>query len=58
MVEKALKITGQTLLFLAVLDVVILFWGLAQVAQGDNSAYWAPFWRVQAEFLINHLWSN
>ena len=36
-------------------DLLILFVGLAQIGVEGRSGDWSPFWRVQAEFVINHL---
>jgi len=52
---KALTITGKVLLVLALLDITILFFSLAQIAAEGRTGYWNPFWRTQAEFVINIL---
>lgn len=47
------KFVGNVALFLILLDVFILVMSLAQVASGEPTGYWSPFWRVQAEFLLS-----
>ena len=47
---------AATLLLVAVFfDLLILFVGLGQIALEGRTGYWAPFWRVQAEFVIKLL---
>lgn len=53
---KSLAVVRDTVLLLIVIDVVILAASMAQVAHGDASGAWSPFWRVQAEFVANLLW--
>lgn len=40
---------------LVILDVVVLFGGLAQIALEGRTGEWSPFWRVQAEFVVKLL---
>lgn len=50
-----LKNIFQGVVIIGMLDLLILFGGLAQVGLEGRTGYWAPFWRVQAEFIINLL---
>jgi len=34
-------------------DLVILMMSLLQLAATGRTGYWSPFWRLQAEFVIN-----
>lgn len=52
---QTIKAGGQVLVFLVMLDVVILFASMAQIGLEGRSGYWAPFWRVQAEFVLKAL---
>lgn len=45
-------VTG--LLVAALLDIMILFTGLAQIVYEGRTGYWNPFWRAQAEFVVQH----
>jgi hypothetical protein len=49
---KIIKITGQILITLVLLDLMILFFSMAQIAVEDKTGYWNPFWRWQAEQVI------
>lgn len=50
--KKTFQIIGGTILFVVCMDLLILFASLAQIAVENRTGYWAPFWRVQAEFVI------
>ena len=54
-IVKAAKIIGEAILFLMAIDFVILIFGLMQVAQGNASMVWSPFWRWQAEIIVKVL---
>ncbi len=53
--RNALTITLNALMVLAILDLMILFAGLGQIAFEGRTGYWSPFWRTQAEFVIGLL---
>ncbi len=53
--KRTLQAIGYTLTALVLLDMLILFTELAQIAVENRTGYWAPFWRVQAEFVVNLL---
>ena len=53
--KKALHAIGYGLAVFTILDLLILFGGLVQIAFENRTGYWAPFWRVQAEFVIGLL---
>ena len=42
-------------MFAVFFDIAILFTGLAQIAYEGRTGYWNPFWRAQAEFVVQHL---
>lgn len=54
-VKTTLTVTGQTIAFLVMLDLLILFTSLAQVMTEGRTGYWSPFWRAQAEAVISLL---
>lgn len=44
---------GTKILFaLALLDLFILVMAIAQVAAGEQTGYWSPFWFWQAQHLV------
>lgn len=53
--SKILKGISATLMVLATIDLTIVVMGLTQIALEGRTGYWAPFWYVQAEFIINLL---
>lgn len=53
--RKTFETIGYTLTVLVAFDLLILFTSLAQIAVENRTGHWAPFWRVQAEFLIGLL---
>lgn len=53
--KKALSMAASILLIAAALDLLILFTALGQIALENRTGEWAPFWRVQAEFVVNLL---
>ena len=53
--KKAIIIAGQTIAGLLLVDALILMLGIAQVASGDSSAYWSPFWMEQARFVLGFI---
>lgn len=52
---KIIKAIATVAAVLVMLDVLILFASLAQVGLEGRTGYWAPFWKVQAEFVISLL---
>jgi len=50
---KIIKGLVYGVIVLALVDMVVLFGGLAQIALEGRTGEWSPFWRVQAEFIIN-----
>ena len=38
---------------LAMLDAWILLTALGQIAMEGRTGYWSPFWRTQAEWVLN-----
>jgi len=53
--RKAISNIIDVLLVLAMLDAIILFASMGQIAIEGRTGYWASFWRIQAEFIINLL---
>lgn len=53
--RKAIHAIGYGLVIFAMFDLLILFTGLAQIAVENRTGSWAPFWRVQAEFVVGLL---
>ena len=53
--KKTLHAIGYGLMVFALFDMLILFAGLGQIAMEGRTGYWAPFWRVQAEFVVGLL---
>lgn len=50
------KITKQffnALMILITLDLMIVMFGLAQIAIEGRTGYWAPFFYTQAEFILH-----
>lgn len=54
MVEK-LKLIGTIFAVLAIMDLLILTFSLMQIAAGEATGYWSPFWLVQARLILNFL---
>lgn len=52
-VVGALKFIGQIILILFFLDMLVLLWSLAQLGIEGSTGYWAPFWRVQVEWIAS-----
>jgi len=55
MVDTPLQLIAKFFLFLLFLDFAIVALSLAQIGLEGTTGYWAPFWRVQAEWIINFL---
>ncbi len=53
--KKVLSMAASALLVAAILDLLILFTALGQIALENRTGEWAPFWRVQTEFVVNLL---
>lgn len=49
---NVLKTIGGVIAGLITLDLMILIFSLAQVATGEPTGYWSPFWMEQARFII------
>ena len=52
--KKLSSVVFQLVAALALIDLAILVTALLQVSNGQGG-YFAPFWRVQAEFIFNLL---
>ncbi|MDD5110850.1 MAG: hypothetical protein PHI63_06620 [Patescibacteria group bacterium] len=50
--KKILTTTGEILAIAILVDLFILIAALGQLAVENETGYWAPFWRVQAQFLL------
>ncbi|MEK7643294.1 MAG: hypothetical protein AAB372_02500 [Patescibacteria group bacterium] len=44
---------GGTILLLVGFNFLILFASLAQIATGEGTGYWNPYWRWQAEAVLS-----
>jgi len=55
MTKEIIKVIGGVVLFLVLLDLIILFGALAQIAIEGKTGYWNSFWLTQARFLISFL---
>lgn len=53
--SKIVKGIVTVVLVLIVFDILILFASMAQVATGERTGEWNPFWRSQAAFVIDVL---
>jgi len=53
--KKIFSAVGYGLLVFALLDLITLSIGLAQIGFEGRTGIWNPFWKVQAEFLIGLL---
>lgn len=53
--KKVLEGIISVAIVLAILDVMILFTGLSQIAFEGRTGYWNLFWRTQAEFVVQHI---
>jgi hypothetical protein len=42
----------DALMILITIDLLIVMTGLTQIILEERSGHWAPFWRVQAEFIL------
>ncbi|TAK04182.1 hypothetical protein EPO34_03490 [Patescibacteria group bacterium] len=52
------SITFQSLAFLMMLDLLILFASIGQIALEGRTGHWNPFWRTQAEMVVRLLPQN
>lgn len=52
-VWHALKTVGDIFIILVTLDLMILMAAILQVAAGQPTGYWHPFWLVQAKILLS-----
>lgn len=52
---RIIKAIGYGVIVLVLLDLVVVFGGLAQIALEGQTGEWAPFWRAQAEFVVRLL---
>ncbi len=53
--KKTLSGIASIILVAVLLDLMILFAGLAQIAVEGRTGEWNGFWRPQAEFVISLL---
>jgi len=53
--RKTLETITIILVYLVILDIVILFASMGQIAAEGRTGHWPAFWRVQAEFVVNIL---
>jgi len=53
--KKTLISITQSITFLVMLDVMILFVSLAQITSEGQSGYWSPFWQMQAQLALSIL---
>jgi len=53
--KKALAVAVTTIALLVMFDLTILFASLAQIQLEGRTGYWNPFWRAQAEVVLNLL---
>ncbi len=56
--KQVASVTLQTFAFLAMLDLMILFASLGQIAFEGRTGYWNPFWRKQAEVVVRLMAPN
>lgn len=52
------SITFQTIAFLVMFDLLILFASIGQIAFEGRTGHWNPFWRAQAEVVVRLLAKN
>lgn len=57
-ISQAGKVTVQVIAIAVVLDLIILFAALGQIALEGRSGYWNPFWAAQASFVVDVLESG
>jgi hypothetical protein len=53
--KKILKTIGTAAVAFVLIDLMILFTALAQIALENRTGYWNPFWRWQAEQVVKFL---
>jgi len=53
--QNLIEAVGAALITFAMIDVIILFAGLAQIGIENRSGEWSPFFRWQAEQVIGIL---
>jgi len=53
--KKALNIAIDVILLFIILDALILFAGLGQIAIEGRTGYWNSFWMAQAKFIVSLL---
>ena len=51
-VKKTISITATALVFLVMMDLMILFTSMAQIAVEGKTGYWNPFWKAQARAVV------
>lgn len=56
--KQIASITLQSLAFLVMLDLLILFASIGQIALEGRTGHWNPFWRAQAEVVVRLLPQN
>jgi hypothetical protein len=53
--KKTFFCITQFLTLMVMLDMMLLFLSLAQIASGDQGGYWNPFWQSQARMVLDIL---
>jgi len=53
--KKTFVCVTQFLTLMVMLDMMLLFLSLAQIASGGQSGYWDPFWQSQARMMLDLL---
>lgn len=54
-VKKTASVTASVLCFAVMVDLMILFTSMAQIAVEGRTGYWNPFWKTQARAAITLL---
>lgn len=57
-ITKGVVLAMQTIAVLVVLDLMILFAAIGQIALEGRSGLWSPFWAAQASFVVDVLESG
>jgi hypothetical protein len=53
--KKTIACMSQILALAVMLDAMVLFLSLAQIASGDKIGYWSPFWQSQVRLIVSLL---
>ncbi len=54
-VKKTISVTASVLVFAVMMDLMILFTSMAQIAVEGRTGYWNPFWKAQARAVVTLL---